>query len=136
MSRTLTARWRMLAHATLLLFALRTLIPVGFMPDPGLLKQGELQIVLCTAQGPTTVTVDTAGNPVDPTSPDPTGPAFASDCPFGTASAKAAALPATPTTPAPGALAASAPPPAPAFGLRPPAHGPPLGSRAPPIRLG
>src|SRR3546814_11418692 len=42
---------RTLARLTVLLFALRALLPIGFMPDLGLLKQGGFQIVLCTQIG-------------------------------------------------------------------------------------
>lgn len=130
--------WRRLARLTLLLFALRALLPVGFMPDLGLLKQGGFQIVLCTAQGPTAVTVDADGEPVDPDGGghDPADAAFAKDCPFGTAFAKAFDVPtlvATGFLAVPAAVATAAPRP---LDLRPPPQGPPLGSRAPPTHLG
>ena len=127
--------WHRLARLTLVLFALRALLPVGFMPDLGLLKQGGFQIVLCTAQGPATVTVDADGNPQTPDG-TPADAAFAKDCPFGTAFGKAFALPAVvaalPLLAAADAVLARFLP----LDLRPPAQGPPLGSRAPPTRLG
>lgn len=133
------ADWRRLARLTLLLFVLRALLPTGFMPDLDLLKRGGFQIVLCTAQGPVSVAVDEDGKPLDPDGDhdrhDPAD-AFAKDCPFGTAFAKAFDVPtlvATAVLALPAAVATVAPRP---LDLRPPPQGPPLGSRAPPIRLG
>lgn len=128
---------RGLARLALVLFALRALLPVGFMPDIGLLKQGGFQIVLCTAQGPTAITVDADGAPIDRDGgQDPADAAFAKDCPFGTAFAKAFDVPAAIATAVLSVPTASATATSRVFHLRPPSHGPPLGSRAPPVLLG
>ncbi len=123
-----------LGRLMLLLFCLRSLLPVGFMPDLGLLKQGELQIVLCTPLGPTAVTLDAEGLPIDDDA-DPTDAAFGQDCPFATAFGKALDLPPTAALPAVSAVIEAAPS-SNALALRPPPQGPPLGARAPPTLLG
>lgn len=45
-------------------FALRALIPVGYMPDFGSLAEGTLKIVICTGVGSKTIVLDAAGKPV------------------------------------------------------------------------
>ena len=131
--------WRRLARLTLVLFALRALLPTGFMPDLDLLKQGAFQIVLCTAQGPVSVAVDDDGKPLDHDADhgghDPAD-AFAKDCPFGTAYAKAFDVPVAMAAAVPYVPASVSPPGPQPLDLRPPPQGPPLGSRAPPLRLG
>ena len=125
---------RVMARLTLLVFALRALVPVGFMPDLGALGHGQVQIVLCTGDGTRSLLVDEAGRPL---ADQGSGKVHhAADCPFSMASAKAF-LP-----PAPAAGLAAAPV---EQGFLPPgsdqtaptrAQGPPLGQRGPPILLG
>lgn len=45
-------------------FALRALIPVGYMPDFGSLAEGTLKVVICSSAGSKTIALDAAGNPV------------------------------------------------------------------------
>jgi len=118
---------RLLARATLVLFALRALVPVGFMPDLDALGAGHLDIVLCTAHGGVTLPPDADGIPARPhKSPG-------ADCPFGMALAKSFVAPISPALPQPLAAADAGTHADPASGLRPPAQGPPLGPRAPPF---
>lgn len=45
-------------------FALRALVPVGYMPDFGSLAEGTLEVVICTGVGSKTIVLDDAGKPV------------------------------------------------------------------------
>jgi hypothetical protein len=111
---------------TLVLFALRAVLPTGFMPDLGAIGQGEIELVLCTAGGDA---------PILPAHQGDTGSPHKSagfDCPFGTVLAKvfvASAVVVAEAIPA----AYDSPAPRPAAELTPPSQGPPLGSRAPPL---
>ncbi len=66
------------------LMVLRAAVPLGFMPDLTRLAGGVLEIVICSAEGIGTITVDESGDPVTPGHPDP-GPAHNSLCPFAAA---------------------------------------------------
>ena len=125
---------RFMARLTLVLFALRALVPVGFMPDLGALGHGQVQIVICTGDGTRSLLVDEAGKPL--ADQDSHKAHHAADCPFSMASAKAFLLPAP-------VVAAGYPdvergflPPARAEAVLPPAQGPPLGQRGPPVLRG
>jgi hypothetical protein len=61
-----------------LVFAVRCLVPVGFMlaATPG--HAGELQIVICTGHGPQTLTLDSKGEPRSQKIPD----ASKGTCPY------------------------------------------------------
>lgn len=121
-------------RVAMLLFALRALIPVGYMPDLGGLREGQVQIVICTGTGTQVLLVDAAGQPLDADhTPDHAG---AADCAFATASASGLALPAIVPVLARPAVAMAALPDTAGHALLAPAQGPPLGSRAPPIFLG
>ena len=118
---------RVLARATIVLFALRALVPVGFMPDLDTLGAGHLDIVLCTGHGPVSLTLDANGVPAKPhRSPG-------ADCPFGMALGKGFVAPAAPALPYAIVAAGTTARTDAARGLRPPSQGPPLGSRAPPV---
>ncbi|WP_245801162.1 DUF2946 family protein [Pollutimonas bauzanensis] len=135
-SRSKAINWRAHAVLCLLLFALalRSLIPIGYMPHTGALRDGRIEITFCTLAG------DAAAVP----------PAFAglfadhdehhqnalsgTDCPFGILIHQALGAPAAPALAAlPSAILS-----APAFpfdNLGLPARdaqGSPLGPRAPP----
>lgn len=120
--------WRWVA----VLFTLRALLPVGFMPDFAAARDGRIALAFCTAGGLKTQRVDAAA-----ASKDDGGKAAvhaADECPFGLALSPA--LPATTTTGL--AVAAAGPDPdvsATASVLPPAPRGPPLGSRAPPSSL-
>ena len=125
---------RITAYAALLLFALRAAVPVGYMPDLGALRDGQVQIVICTGTGTQALLVDQSGHPVeDGGAEDHAG---ASDCAFAISSASALALPsAVPSLSLP--MASGRTPRTSEAGISfPPAQGPPLGPRAPPILLG
>jgi hypothetical protein len=124
-----------IARLILILFALRAVVPVGYMPDLGALEHGQVRIVVCTGAGFKSLLVDEAGRPVD-AQESGTSQHAGADCPFGTAAAKAFL--------APTLVAALALPtyeqhillPGSGVALLPPAQGPPLGPRAPPTVLG
>ncbi|HTN65003.1 MAG TPA: DUF2946 family protein [Burkholderiaceae bacterium] len=122
----------------LLLFALalRALIPLGYMPDAGALRDGRIQIVLCTAAGVSTMPA--AMDPLAQDQPATDKATSGTDCAFSLLSQQAQALPASATAPALWVVLFSSPAPVadnttlPAAGTQ----GPPLGSRAPPSVLG
>jgi hypothetical protein len=125
---------RTVVRLAVVLFALRALIPVGYMPDLGGLQEGQVQIVICTGTGTQALLVDAAGQPLDEDqTPDHAG---AADCFFATAAATAFVLPATAPTLARPAFASGEPAGRDALALVPPVQGPPLGPRAPPVLLG
>lgn len=109
------------------LFALKALVPPGFMPAA---QPGGTLIQLCSAAGPIWV----AGPSKRDGAPDERHAAQAATCPMGALLATVALPPALAPLPGPAAvmahpLAARAPP-AVADGSPP---GPPLGARAPPL---
>jgi Protein of unknown function (DUF2946) len=125
---------RITAYAVLMLFALRAAVPVGYMPDLGALRDGQVQIVICTGTGTQALLVDQSGHPVeDGGAADQAG---ASDCAFAISTASALALPsAVPLLSLPVAAGRTARTSEAGISF-PPAQGPPLGPRAPPILLG
>lgn len=125
---------RMTVRLAVLLFAVRAIVPVGYMPDLGALRDGQVQIVICTGTGTQALLVDAAGQPLDQErAPDH---ADAADCSFATATATAVALPVTAPALARPAFASGAHSGGESVALLPPVQGPPLGSRAPPALLG
>ena len=121
------------AQLTLALFALRALLPVGYMPDVGAAADGQVRIVLCTGFGSKTVLVDAAGKPVEDADTDTPGH---DDCPFGTATASAFLPPTPAVAPVRTVSAQDFLAPGESRAMPPPAQGPPVGPRAPPLRLG
>jgi hypothetical protein len=126
---------RCIARLILVLFALRAVVPVGYMPDLGALEHGQVRIVVCTGAGFKSLLVDEAGRPVDAQEPGTSQHAGA-DCPFGTAAAKAFLAPTLVAAHEPPAVEQSVFHPGSGVALLPPAQGPPLGPRAPPTLLG
>ena len=122
------------ARLTLALFALRALVPVGYMPDLAAARDGQVRIVICTGYGSKSVVVDESGTPVE--GQDEAKHGAAGDCPFGAAPAVALAVPDPAAVLALPDLRQAFHTPNDASALLPPAQGPPLGQRAPPIRLG
>jgi len=127
---------RFAARLALLFFVLRAAIPVGYMPDLGQLKHGEVRIVICTGSGTQALLVDEQGQPVDDANGKSGPHAAAGDCAFGIATVQALALPDTPATIARPIFTVALPVAGEGHALRPLAQGPPLGSRAPPFLLG
>ncbi len=62
---------------------LRGLIPAGYMPDPGALKLGQLELTLCTASGERVAFSLPLGSLATSGAPDGHGVASDPDCPFG-----------------------------------------------------
>jgi hypothetical protein len=131
-------------YVMLLALALRALVPAGFMPDVGALRDGRLEMTFCTSGDIKTITVDTHdvysghhGHDGAPASDDaPNQQSQSNDCPFSVLST----LPAMPTM----ALALVGlplllAPIQPVLRAAPLpvvlSQGPPLGSRAPPFHL-
>ena len=54
-------RW--VASLLLLAFALRALVPVGYMPDFAAAAKGEYKVVICSAAGSKTISLDADGLP-------------------------------------------------------------------------
>jgi hypothetical protein len=123
----------------LLALSLRALVPAGFMPDAGALRDGRLEMTFCTSAGDVkTITVDAHhGHDGAHASDDaPAQQSQSNDCPFSVLST----LPAMPTM----ALALVGlplllAPIRPVLRAAPLpvvlSQGPPLGSRAPPFHL-
>jgi hypothetical protein len=101
------------------------------MPDLAALRDGRIEVVLCTIDGLKIVAVDLASHSDGSGSSDKKA-ASHNLCPFGSVTAQSLALPAAPALLANFDLASSAVVPTPLIVLSPPAQGPPLGSRAPP----
>lgn len=126
---------RFAARLALLFFVLRAAMPVGYMPDLGALKYGEVRVIICTGSGTQALLVDEAGQPVDDAGRSKPH-AAAADCAFGIATIPALALPDAPATLARPAFSAALPAAGESRVLRPQPHGRPLGPRAPPSLLG
>ena len=126
--------WHVAFCLMLLAFVGRAVIPVGFMPDTGALRDGRVLITFCSASGGTLATLNLSDKSDHGSGTDT---ATVADCPFGLLAAQAV----LPTLNAAVILAAAfrRDLPAPFYtSPRPPlpAQGPPLGSRAPPSLLG
>jgi hypothetical protein len=61
-TRTFHNQW-WLTHLLLLTFAVRALIPAGYMPDFGSSSTGDFKVVICTATGPKALVLDENGDP-------------------------------------------------------------------------
>lgn len=82
---------RSLQILLVLLFAVRSFVPAGFMLQASPVD-GQMQVVICTASGAETISLDADGTPV------PNVPGSASEsCPFAAASAIAFPVEAIPT---------------------------------------
>ncbi|MEQ1711265.1 MAG: DUF2946 family protein [Hyphomicrobium sp.] len=66
------------ARVLVVLFALRALVPAGFMPDFAAARDGGVRLVICTAQGLATITIPGDG---EGHAPNRNGPQ--DNCPFG-----------------------------------------------------
>lgn len=118
---------RRVALALLVLFALRSLVPAGYMPAPAAMADGLIRMTLCDGYTTRTVLVDAEGRIVE--EPENT---TADICDFALASL-ASTLPLPDLLPLPSLQPRQAAAPGhQALWLHPPVRGPPLGSRAPP----
>ncbi|WP_420558912.1 DUF2946 family protein [Tepidicaulis sp.] len=116
---------------SLFVLFLNALLPAGYMPGARA-EDGSFTIVICSASGLKTLTLDAAGNAI---SQDEDGGAESTGCLYWTATAHYIAAPEITLTAM--ALPAAASPRAPqGHGVvLPPAIGPPLGAQAPPFFL-
>lgn len=127
---------RYAARVTLLFFALRAMLPAGYMPEIGALEHGQVRIVICTGGGTQTLLVDEAGRPVKEDNRDAAPHGAAGDCAFGMATAQAFTLPQALVLPDGPGHASADQAPGRVDALRSVALGPPLGPRAPPVLPG
>lgn len=129
-----TNNWRARGVLCLLWLALvvRSVIPIGYMPDTSALRDGRIVITFCTAQGTVPATFASL---FGDNNPHPTDILSGNDCPFCSLSHEALNLP---------VLSALRALPVAIFSVRAftfnntalpvlGARGPPLGSRAPPF---
>ncbi|MFY0480704.1 DUF2946 family protein [Achromobacter marplatensis] len=128
------ARARGVLWLALLALTLRALVPTGYMPDARALHDGRLEVTFCSAAGDlSTFRVALAGSKGGDDAPASHDAAkTGAQCPFGLL---AHVAPAPPPALTPILLPAGRyVPPPPAYRALPKlaAHGPPLGSRAPP----
>jgi hypothetical protein len=72
-------RSKTIVLVALMAYFLRALVPLGWMPE----SAGGATLVICTAQGLSTIQLDSEGNPVEPGSDDGSGHETA-PCIFGT----------------------------------------------------
>ncbi len=117
-----------LAHLLLSLFVLRALVPVGYMPDFSAVAQGVFKVVICSASGAKTLTVDADGHEV------PSKSDLSHDQPCAFAGLTKFATPVLATVVVDPPAIAPQPVVSAHAELRPPVRaGPALGSRAPPL---
>lgn len=133
--RRMHSAWRTLMCLALFAFVLRAVVPAGFMPDPGALKNGAIRVTFCSADRATTHLALNFGHQEKSS---PSHHAGAMGCPFAMLAAQAL-----------GTSAGHVRVPVPALTELGIAHrdvlyrvqpwlkdlGPPLGSRAPPLRF-
>ncbi|HUH58894.1 MAG TPA: DUF2946 family protein [Candidimonas sp.] len=121
----------------MLALVLRAVIPIGYMPHTGALRDGRIQITFCTTAGNGAAVPMVLAGLFAEDDEHSENALSGTDCPYGVLSLLAiglpsAALPLPPhagaSTPAAHAFDNAALPPS-------PARGPPIGSRAPPFLL-
>ena len=127
--------WTLTARCVAALLLLRAVIPAGYMPDLGALRDGRLEITLCTADGLRTVSQPARSSETTGEAPAD-GPLAATpdDCPFGAVATQTLILPGDSALPPHGAARHFAPNASPER-LDTSSQGPPLGARAPPFLL-
>jgi hypothetical protein len=125
---------RIIARLILLLFVGQALVPAGFMPDPDALRAGRIDLVICTAAGLAGPGADAATHA--PPSSGNTGKSDRKDCPYHTVASKVLVLSGEAPLPVFYDLRSEPLPADGAAHMLAAAQGPPLGSRAPPSRLG
>lgn len=127
--------WRLWAGLVLLAMLARAFVATGYMPTFDALRTGKLEITFCTAGGGMQ-TVALSMLEDGPDHADGSDAAALADCPFGILAAQAI-LPDLPAVLPLRALVRAQDPVVVQHARPPlPAHGPPLGSRAPPLHLG
>lgn len=123
--------------AVLALFMAHALVPTGYMPNFGALRDGLIEVVICTGAEFKTLSVDKNGNPVNhnPVSPDSHLDKFS--CPFSAATVhKATPADKTPLITSPSARVAADWVAITTASPKLPQHSSVLGPRAPPTNLG
>lgn len=122
------------AHVALAFMFLRALLPPGFMPDLQALRDGRIEITICSVDGARLVVLDRDSTPVKdkPAGHDEAGGLH---CPFGLAAAQTFVLPDLSQLSLPRMAEAAALDRPTRQGTRPQVRGPPLGSRAPPTDI-
>lgn len=116
---------------SLFVLFLNALLPAGYMPGARA-EDGSFTIVICSASGLKTLTLDAAGNPI---THDENGTADTAGCLYWTATAHYIAAPEITLTAMALPVAASPRAPQAHDVVLPPAIGPPLGAQAPPFFL-
>lgn len=127
---------RAVAWFAVFLFALHAVLPAGYMLDADSLRDGRYEVVICTSAGLQTVVLDKSGNRVAPkgsTAPDSEG---TQTCPFATVAGKALSAPGQPVSLLVHAVRTVSGMLPPTLAIPVSADRLPLGSRAPPHRLG
>jgi len=126
--------FRALLYLLVLATCFRALVPVGYMPDAGALRQGRLEISFCSAAGGAPTVLQAL---IDaPRQGEHSDDAAAQECPFWMVMQQALDLPAMPDVAALPAMPRERPDTPRSFTLPPlPPAGPPLGPRAPPARF-
>lgn len=137
-TKTFRRSWRHCVQlAVLALFMAHALVPAGYMPNFGALRDGVIEVVICTGAEFKTLSVDKNGTPVNhnPVSPDSHLDKFS--CPFSAAAVqKATPADAPPLLTSPSARVAADWVVITTASPRLPQRGSVLGSRAPPTNLG
>ncbi|HUG57256.1 MAG TPA: DUF2946 family protein [Candidimonas sp.] len=126
--------WRFMLWLTVAAFACRALVPTGFMPDTNALRNGQLVLTFCTVGGGTSILpLNLPDTPKSAADQDATN---SIDCPFGLLAEQAMVAPSAMQVLVAAILRQVSP--TLLFKALPPlpAHGPPLGSRAPPPSFG
>ncbi|AYD66334.1 DUF2946 domain-containing protein [Achromobacter spanius] len=125
-------RARVVLWLALLALTLRALVPTGYMPDTRALHEGRFEVTFCSAAGELSTLDLKLESPRNDGSARHDATETGAQCPFGLL---AHVAPAPTPTVSPIVVPTGRPaPPAIAYRALPPlaAHGPPLGSRAPP----
>ncbi|MBU4612373.1 DUF2946 family protein [Achromobacter sp. GG226] len=133
--RLRVSSWHLWACLTLLALVARAFVPTGYMPAFEAMRAGKLEITFCTAGGGMqTLSLAVLDSHADHAAAGED--AAMAECPFGILAAQAILPDVAPAVSLPLAsrvvLAFAAPTSRPPL----PAHGPPLGPRAPPSHLG
>ena len=77
-------KWRQMAWLIVMVFAIRALVPTGYMPGAVALTDGLLTVVVCTSSGAKLITIGDDGEPLtNPSNNEPDHDNAAEPCPYG-----------------------------------------------------